>query len=113
MRADPASQGFGMTNGCPSCSARNSVGGELVLISRRGPLVALDVRGARAAWRSGIVSASVPVIGVGALRSGDPAALRGLAREIGVAAREIGFFSIVNHGIPESSVAAASLMSIS
>ena len=48
----------------------------------------------------------VPVIDLGALRSGDPAALRALAREIGVAARETGFFSVVNHGVPADLVAA-------
>jgi isopenicillin N synthase-like dioxygenase len=48
----------------------------------------------------------VPVIDIGALRSGDPAALRALAGEIGAAARETGFFSVVNHGIPPDLVAA-------
>jgi isopenicillin N synthase-like dioxygenase len=51
------------------------------------------------------VSATVPVIDIGALRSHDPAALRALAQAIGVAARETGFFSIVNHGVPERLVA--------
>jgi isopenicillin N synthase-like dioxygenase len=42
----------------------------------------------------------VPVIDIGALRSDDPAELRTLATCIGLAARETGFFTIVNHGIP-------------
>jgi isopenicillin N synthase-like dioxygenase len=45
------------------------------------------------------MSTTVPVIDIGALRGSDPAALRALAREIGLAARETGFFSVVNHGI--------------
>ena len=48
----------------------------------------------------------VPVIDIGALRSPDSAALRALARAIGVAARETGFFSVVNHGIPADLIAA-------
>jgi isopenicillin N synthase-like dioxygenase len=46
------------------------------------------------------MTATVPVIDIGALRGNDPRALRELAGEIGRAAREIGFFSVVNHGIP-------------
>jgi isopenicillin N synthase-like dioxygenase len=52
------------------------------------------------------MSAQVPVIDVGALRANDPAALRALASEIGLAARATGFFSVVNHGIPDELVAA-------
>jgi isopenicillin N synthase-like dioxygenase len=51
------------------------------------------------------VNAAVPSIDIGALRSGDAAALRALAGEIGRAARETGFFSIVNHGIPQRLIA--------
>jgi isopenicillin N synthase-like dioxygenase len=51
------------------------------------------------------VSARVPVIDAGALRSGNAGALRRLASEIGAAARETGFFSIVNHGVPAALVA--------
>jgi isopenicillin N synthase-like dioxygenase len=46
------------------------------------------------------MTVQVPVIDIGALRASDPAALRALAREIGIAARETGFFSVVNHGVP-------------
>src|SRR5882757_9808330 len=50
MRAEPASHGFGMMNGAPSWRARNSaVRGELMLVGRDGPLVALFVRGPRGA----------------------------------------------------------------
>jgi isopenicillin N synthase-like dioxygenase len=52
------------------------------------------------------MTARVPVIDIGALRSDDPAALRALADEIGSAARGIGFFSVVNHGIPADLIAA-------
>jgi isopenicillin N synthase-like dioxygenase len=51
------------------------------------------------------MSAAVPVLDIGALRANDPAAVRALAREIGVAARETGFFSVVNHGIPADLIA--------
>jgi isopenicillin N synthase-like dioxygenase len=47
------------------------------------------------------VTPYVPVIDCGGLRSTQPAQLRALALAIGLAARETGFFSIVNHGIPE------------
>jgi isopenicillin N synthase-like dioxygenase len=47
----------------------------------------------------------VPVIDIGALRSGDPAALRALANEIGDAARGTGFFSVVNHGVARELIA--------
>ncbi len=42
---------------------------------------------------------SVPVIDVGSLRTGNTADLLSLSKELGTAAREIGFFSIVNHGM--------------
>jgi isopenicillin N synthase-like dioxygenase len=48
----------------------------------------------------------VPVIDIGALRASDPGALRALAREIGVAARETGFFAVVNHGVPADLIGA-------
>jgi isopenicillin N synthase-like dioxygenase len=48
----------------------------------------------------------IPVIDVGELRSGDRAALRALADAIGRAARDTGFFTIVNHGVPQEAVAA-------
>jgi isopenicillin N synthase-like dioxygenase len=46
----------------------------------------------------------IPVIDVADLFA-SPAALRALARRIGAAARDVGFFSIVNHGVPERLVA--------
>jgi isopenicillin N synthase-like dioxygenase len=48
----------------------------------------------------------IPVIDVGPLRSGDPTALRAVADVIGRAARDMGFFTIVNHGVPADAVAA-------
>ncbi len=42
---------------------------------------------------------SVPLIDVSGLRSGDRQSLKKIADEIGFAAREIGFFRIVGHGI--------------
>ena len=47
----------------------------------------------------------VPVIDVGPLREGSEAGLTRVAAAIGAAAREIGFFSIVNHGVPHDLVA--------
>jgi isopenicillin N synthase-like dioxygenase len=42
---------------------------------------------------------SVPVIDIGALLHGSEAAMRSTAAEIGAAARDIGFFSVTNHGV--------------
>jgi isopenicillin N synthase-like dioxygenase len=47
----------------------------------------------------------IPVIDIGGLRSGDPAALAALGDEIGKAARDTGFFTIVNHGIAPELIA--------
>src|SRR5436190_4375925 len=49
MRAEPASHGFGMTNGSPEWSARNSAGvaGKLGLVGRNLPPVAGNVGRAR------------------------------------------------------------------
>ncbi|MGO9759346.1 MAG: isopenicillin N synthase family dioxygenase [Roseiarcus sp.] len=47
----------------------------------------------------------LPVIDLSGLAAGDDAALRRIAREIGEACRNIGFFYVVNHGVP--SIAAA------
>jgi isopenicillin N synthase-like dioxygenase len=49
--------------------------------------------------------AAVPVIDVSGLREHDPAATRRIAAELGAAARETGFFSIVNHGIGRAHIA--------
>ncbi len=42
----------------------------------------------------------VPIIDVGPLREGSEAGLARVAAAVGAAAREIGFFSIANHGVP-------------
>jgi isopenicillin N synthase-like dioxygenase len=49
--------------------------------------------------------AAVPVIDVRGLRERDPNATQRIAAEIGAAAREIGFFSILNHGIASAQIA--------
>lgn len=45
------------------------------------------------------MSSVIPVVDLTGLSSDDPAALRRIAADIGVAAREVGFFSIVGHGV--------------
>jgi len=55
---------------------------------------------------SAATSQRVPVIDVGGLRSGDRAELEALGHAIGQAARDTGFFSIVNHGIAAEEIAA-------
>jgi isopenicillin N synthase-like dioxygenase len=42
------------------------------------------------------------VIDLTGLSSGDPAAVRRIARELGRACREVGFFYIRNHGVPDA-----------
>ncbi len=42
----------------------------------------------------------IPVIDIGPFLNGDAAARRAVAQRIGEAARDIGFFYIVNHGVP-------------
>ena len=49
----------------------------------------------------------LPVIDLTGLASGDEAALNGIAREIGEACRSIGFFYVVNHGVPADLMRAA------
>jgi isopenicillin N synthase-like dioxygenase len=51
-------------------------------------------------------ASAIPAIDLGAFRT-DRAELERVAREIGAAARGIGFFSIVNHGIPTELLEAA------
>ena len=46
----------------------------------------------------------VPVIDLGPLRDGTPEGLRSVARSIGEAARDIGFFAVRNHGVAKSDV---------
>jgi isopenicillin N synthase-like dioxygenase len=51
------------------------------------------------------IGGAVPVIDLRGLRERDPAATRRVAAEIGAAARETGFFSVVNHGISPAAMA--------
>jgi isopenicillin N synthase-like dioxygenase len=44
----------------------------------------------------------IPVIDISGLVAGDPDGLHRAAREIGAAARDVGFFAIAGHGIPDS-----------
>jgi isopenicillin N synthase-like dioxygenase len=48
------------------------------------------------------VSDDIPVISLAGLRSGRPAELERIGREIGRAARGLGFFSVADHGIPQA-----------
>lgn len=48
----------------------------------------------------------VPIIDLGPVRSGDEAAHRELATAIGDACSRVGFFYVVNHGIPAADIAA-------
>ena len=47
----------------------------------------------------------VPVIDLQPLRDGTSAGLAEVARQIGAAARDIGFFAVSNHGVPDAVVA--------
>jgi isopenicillin N synthase-like dioxygenase len=47
------------------------------------------------------IAADIPIIMLDGLRSGSRADLERIGREIGRAARGLGFFSIANHGIPQ------------
>ena len=47
---------------------------------------------------------ALPVIDIAALASPDEAARRAVAREIGAACRDIGFFAIRGHGVPQAIV---------
>ena len=51
--------------------------------------------------------AAIPTIDLTGFRSGERREIERVAREIGAAARGIGFFTIVNHGIPSGLVNAA------
>jgi isopenicillin N synthase-like dioxygenase len=48
----------------------------------------------------------IPVIRIGALRGSDAAARKAVAREIGTACREVGFFYIADHGVPDEKIVA-------
>lgn len=43
----------------------------------------------------------IPVIDISGLVAGDPSGLDRAAREIGAAARDVGFFAVTGHGIPD------------
>ncbi|THT98248.1 isopenicillin N synthase family oxygenase [Lampropedia puyangensis] len=45
------------------------------------------------------MSAALPIIDIGPLRTGDVAAQRGVAQQLGQACQERGFFYVVNHGV--------------
>jgi len=47
----------------------------------------------------------VPLIDLAPLRDGTSSGLARVAREIGAAARDIGFFAVENHGVPEAQIA--------
>src|ERR1700761_9769861 len=51
--------------------------------------------------------AAIPIIDLGPYLAGAPGALDRVAGELRHALTEIGFYSIVNHGVPESLVEAA------
>lgn len=50
---------------------------------------------------------AVPVLDVAPLASGDPAARAEAAAAIGAASRDVGFFYVAGHGIPDAVIAAA------
>jgi isopenicillin N synthase-like dioxygenase len=47
----------------------------------------------------------VPVIDIGPLHDGSATGLAAVARAIGAAARDVGFFAVANHGVPDALVA--------
>ena len=54
----------------------------------------------------------IPLIDITALASDDAAARRAVARRIGTACREVGFFAIVGHGVAPAQVAATFAQSV-
>jgi len=44
---------------------------------------------------------TIPVIDISPLRAGDPIGSAEVAKQLGAACREVGFFYITNHGVPE------------
>jgi isopenicillin N synthase-like dioxygenase len=56
---------------------------------------------------TGTATDAIPVIDLAGFRSGDRRSFERVAGEIGAAARGIGFFAIVGHGIPSDLIAAA------
>src|SRR5258706_13098485 len=49
----------------------------------------------------------IPLVDIAALGRGDPAADRAVAEAIFRASRDVGFFYIVNHGVPAPAIARA------
>ena len=47
----------------------------------------------------------VPIVDLQPLRDGSEAGLASVAAQIGAAARDIGFFAVSNHGVPETAIA--------
>lgn len=48
---------------------------------------------------------TIPVIDISALRNGNPAEIGTVAKQLGDACRDVGFFYICNHGVPEEVIA--------
>jgi isopenicillin N synthase-like dioxygenase len=47
----------------------------------------------------------IPIIDIAALRRRDPEGSRAIANQLGAACRDVGFFYITNHGVPEKVIA--------
>lgn len=59
-----------------------------------------EARGVLGARR--VPFSAIPVIDIGPMRAGEPAAVARVAEEIGAACRHVGFFYVKNHGIPQA-----------